>query len=265
MELIWIFMLTLVSFLLVAAIASATILFIFHQPFLPSIFQKYKFKSGERALFVYPHPDDETVSAGSLIVCLIKKGLHVKIVSVTKGEKGDELVKVGPEELKTIRTAEFAQSMKVLGAEDFELLDMGDGQLKSKMTELKVRVNELIKQFDPQFIVTYEQGGVYGHPDHVALSRVVDQLSKEYPAKSFIYSSAPNYVLKNIELPTFMADEVIKHSPIKYKLSCLETGGLKLTAIQQYKSQKIMARLPKAFSRLIGMYEYYTDEFEAQI
>ena len=40
-------------------------------------------------LAIFPHPDDETFSAGGLLAAARERGQHVTLISATRGEAGE--------------------------------------------------------------------------------------------------------------------------------------------------------------------------------
>lgn len=124
-----------------------------------------------RLLVLFPHPDDESFAAGGTIARYASKdNVEVRVVCFTRGEAGEFN---GEEDhgldLGTIRTKEFANSMKQLGIENHELKNLPDGKL-SQTKALREKVEKTIREFHPTTVITYEEGGMYNHSDHVALT-----------------------------------------------------------------------------------------------
>ncbi len=164
-------------------------------------------KDKYKVLVIYPHPDDETMASGGLMAKLAYDSKYnVKCVTITTGQKGDELIKLPPKELGDLRAKEFASAMKVLKIKNFEAWNFMDGNVRNEDKELRLRIKELLDKFSPDLIITYEKSGVYGHPDHVALSRIVTDVSKNYPAK-LLYTTISDRQAKFAHLPYHMAEE----------------------------------------------------------
>ena len=87
-------------------------------------------------LFIYAHPDDESVAAGGTIPLLINKGESVKIILATHGESGHTegvsqgiVKKAGG--IKALRKKEFNQACQILGVKQPSILDYHDSKCYS--------------------------------------------------------------------------------------------------------------------------------------
>ena len=154
-------------------------------------------------MLVHAHPDDETIGNGVTMASYVAAGAAVTLVSCTLGEEGEvlvpELEHLGADHddaLGPHRLGELQQAMDALGVTDFVRLggdfryrDSGmayDDQRRAIArdvlrdgifwtTDLLEAANELvplIRDRRPQVLVTYNEIGGYGHPDHVQAHRV---------------------------------------------------------------------------------------------
>lgn len=150
----------------------------------------------QRLLLVHAHPDDETIGSGATMAKYVAKGAHVTLVTCTLGEEGEILV---PElahlaadqtdELGKHRITELAAAMAELGVTDWQLLggpgtyrDSGmvgtppnerpDCFWRSDLLDAAKQLVKVIRQVRPQVLVTYDDFGGYGHPDHIQAHRV---------------------------------------------------------------------------------------------
>ena len=157
----------------------------------------------ERLLLVHAHPDDETIGTGATMAKYAAEGRGVTLVTCTAGEMGEILV---PElehlaadhedRLGEYRKGEIAAAMTVLGVTDHRWLggfgtyrDSGmqwhpDGYAipadtihdnafwHADLTEAASHLVEIVREVRPQVLVTYDQFGGYGHPDHIQAHRV---------------------------------------------------------------------------------------------
>jgi len=147
-------------------------------------------------LFVHAHPDDEVISTGATMAKYAAEGAHVTLVTCTLGEEGEVLV---PElehlsaqkddGLGEHRISELADAMKALGVDDHRWLG-GAGRWRDSgmmglptndrpdcfwQADMEQAVGELvavIREVRPQAVVTYNEFGGYGHPDHIQAHRV---------------------------------------------------------------------------------------------
>lgn len=156
-----------------------------------------------RLLLVHAHPDDESIGQGATMARYVAEGRGVTLVTCTAGEMGEILV---PElehlaadredGLGEHRRTELEAAMKELGVTDFRYLggfgtyrDSGmkwheDGHAvaaddvhenafwHADLTEASDHLVEVIREVRPQVMVTYDQFGNYGHPDHIQAHRV---------------------------------------------------------------------------------------------
>jgi N-acetyl-1-D-myo-inositol-2-amino-2-deoxy-alpha-D-glucopyranoside deacetylase len=149
-----------------------------------------------RLLLVHAHPDDESIGNGATMARYAAEGAQVTLVTCTLGEEGEVLV---PElsdlaadrsdRLGEHRIGELAAAMKELGVTDHRFLggagryrDSGMMGLPSNdrpgcfwQADLDRATAELvavIREVRPQVLVTYDENGGYGHPDHIQAHRV---------------------------------------------------------------------------------------------
>ncbi|MDQ6688227.1 MAG: N-acetyl-1-D-myo-inositol-2-amino-2-deoxy-alpha-D-glucopyranoside deacetylase, partial [Actinomycetota bacterium] len=154
-------------------------------------------------LFVHAHPDDESIGSGATMAKYVAEGTGVTLVTCTGGEEGEILVpELGhlasdkDDGLAEHRRGELAQAMKALGVTDHRYLggfgkyrDSGmawheDGHAVAgenihekafwiaDLTEAANDLVEVIREVRPQVLLTYDQFGGYGHPDHIQAHRV---------------------------------------------------------------------------------------------
>lgn len=128
-----------------------------------------------KLLFVLAHPDDETLGNGGTIARYADEGTEVHLVTATGGEEGwfgvpEEAPE--PEELARIRQNELMGAAGVLGVKDVSLLGYHDGELaNAPAPEAVGKIVSHIRRIRPQVVVTFDQNGLYGHPDHIAITQ----------------------------------------------------------------------------------------------
>jgi N-acetyl-1-D-myo-inositol-2-amino-2-deoxy-alpha-D-glucopyranoside deacetylase len=156
-----------------------------------------------RLLLVHAHPDDEAIGNGATMARYAHEGAHVTLVTCTLGEEGEVLVPDlehlaahREDTLGEHRIGELAAVMKELGVDDHRFLG-GPGRYRDSgmvydqsgsatappevkpgtfwradLLEAADLLGEVIREVRPQVLVTYDQFGGYGHPDHVQAHRV---------------------------------------------------------------------------------------------
>lgn len=143
-------------------------------------------------LFVHAHPDDESMSSGGTIARLVAEGVRVDLVTCTDGAEGEihdptlDHDEARPR-LAQIRAAELACSVDALGdgAIHQHLLGYRDSGMmgtdanahpeafwQADMADAERRLIEIVRAARPAAIVTYDENGNYGHPDHINAARI---------------------------------------------------------------------------------------------
>lgn len=141
---------------------------------------------------VHAHPDDEATSTGGVLAKAAAEGIRTVLVTCTDGRCGDgpDGVKPGepghdPEVVVQLRRQELEKSCAVLGVSDLELLGYADSGMMGWATndapgafwatpveQAAARLAELMERYRPDVVVTYDENGFYGHPDHIQAHRI---------------------------------------------------------------------------------------------
>lgn len=137
-----------------------------------------------RLLFVGAHPDDETFGVGGTLARYALEGVSVYYACATRGEAGSvdaELMK-GYGEVSELRWAELECAGRILGLEGIQYLGYRDsGMLGSEdnrhpmalaaapVEEVAGKIVKVIREVQPQVVVTFDPIGGYRHPDHIAV------------------------------------------------------------------------------------------------
>ena len=138
-------------------------------------------------MFVHAHPDDESMATGGVMARLVAEGVRVDLVTCTDGAEGEiHDPTLDPEEarprLVEIRAAELDCSVDALGGGGIHhhRLDYRDSGMigtpandhpdcfwQADLVEATRRLVEIVREARPATIVTYDENGNYGHPDHI--------------------------------------------------------------------------------------------------
>lgn len=137
-------------------------------------------------LHIYAHPDDESFGNPATITLYANQGVRMGLLTFTRGEAGLTNGVCKPDELGDVREAELKDACHVLGVKDMTLWNYPDGGLKSiDDSEIIPRIEEFIRNFSPEVVVTYGEDGVTGHPDHITVggwvTKAFHRLVKENP------------------------------------------------------------------------------------
>lgn len=152
---------------------------------------------GYRVLLVHAHPDDETINNGATMAMYADLGADVTLITCTRGEEGEVLVEEHLHKAATQddllgehRVIELADAMKALGVKDHRFLgaphkryrDSGmmdtepnnreDSFWKADFEEATRYLVDVIDEVKPHVLITYDEFGGYGHPDHIQAHRV---------------------------------------------------------------------------------------------
>ena len=164
-----------------------------------------------RLLFVHAHPDDETLATGATIAHYAARGAQVRVVTCTLGEEGEvigdkwaHLAVDHADQLGGYRIAELTAALNALGVDGPEYLGGAGRWRDSGMAGTPPRHHQrfidadpqetvgalvaVIRELRPHVVVTYDQNGGYGHPDHihcheVTMAAVAAAADAEHPGE----------------------------------------------------------------------------------
>ncbi|GAA0802983.1 N-acetyl-1-D-myo-inositol-2-amino-2-deoxy-alpha-D-glucopyranoside deacetylase [Spirilliplanes yamanashiensis] len=163
----------------------------------------------QRLLLVHAHPDDEVIGTGATMAHYAAAGAHVTLVTCTLGEEGEihlpELAQLEArqaDQLGGYRLTELARSCAALGVTDQRWLggagryrDSGMMGLETNnhprafwqadLDEAAGHLVEIMREVRPQVLITYDDNGFYGHPDHIQAHRVAMRAAGLAAAEGF--------------------------------------------------------------------------------
>lgn len=127
-------------------------------------------------LCVAAHPDDESLGFGPTLARYAAEGAEVHLITATRGQKGwkgKPKDYPGPERLGQIRSVELARAAQALGLRAMHHLGYMHGALERAYPREAVgKIARYIAVLRPQVVLTFGPHGIYGHPDHVAISQL---------------------------------------------------------------------------------------------
>lgn len=139
---------------------------------------------------VHAHPDDEVFSTGGTLAKYAAAGDRPIVVYGTRGEEGemhdpDRRPEEAIPRLGEIRTAEVQAAADVLGVRDLYFLGYRDSGMadteanhrpdnfhNAPLDEAVDRLLAIMQRTQPLVVVTYDENGGYGHPDHIKTHQV---------------------------------------------------------------------------------------------
>ncbi len=142
-------------------------------------------------LLVHAHPDDEASTTGGTIARYAAAGARVVLVTCTNGELGDTPEGLKPEHddhdtalVAAHRLAELEESVRILGISRSVLLGYHDSGMEgweynedvrsfflTPLAEAAAKLAIVLEEEQPDVVITYDENGFYGHPDHIKANR----------------------------------------------------------------------------------------------
>lgn len=160
-------------------------------------------------LLVHAHPDDETIATGATMAHYAAAEVPVTLVTCTLGEEGEihvpalaDLASDRGDQLGGYRIWELAAACAALGVTDHRFLGGAGCYRDSGMmgtpanqhpralwqADLAVAAGQLLgvmRETRPRVLVTYDPGGLYGHPDHIKAHQLAMRAAELATAEGF--------------------------------------------------------------------------------
>ncbi|MET9267799.1 N-acetyl-1-D-myo-inositol-2-amino-2-deoxy-alpha-D-glucopyranoside deacetylase [Amycolatopsis sp. NPDC004079] len=183
-----------------------------------------------KLLLVHAHPDDESIATGGVIARYAAEGVEVCVVTCTLGEEGEivpprlaRLVAAEADQLGGYRSGEMAAAAAALGLARHEYLG-GIGRWRDSgmagtpaaehpraftggsAAEQAAQLRELIDDFAPQVVVTYDSFGGYGHPDHIRAHEITMAAAPDAPSVERVFHVVQSEAALTVGLAELRAD-----------------------------------------------------------
>lgn len=141
-------------------------------------------------LCVHPHPDDEAIACGGVLARYGDEGVATHVVTCTGGEAGENLagIDLGEHDLVWHRRQEMADAATALGLTGHRWLGFRDSGMAgtddnahaeafaaADLYEAAGRLARVLRDLRPDVVVSDDEHGTYGHPDHVRAHRVTER------------------------------------------------------------------------------------------
>ena len=256
----------------------------------------------KRLLGIFPHPDDEGTMSGALLT-YGQAGVETGLVCITHGEVGEiaDPALATPETLGVVREGEMRAAAEALGVGNLWILGYRDSGMagtsdnqnphalvQANPAEVVGRLVAIIREFRPQVLVTFDETGGYGHPDHIAAYKHATSAfyaaadAVQYPelgaahlVSKLYYSSIPRSALR--KMGTWMQNQDLGSQAWLMKLDPEQLGlpdeqidvRLDVRALQDAKDKSwamhrtqmnpnsAMAKMPAEIMGEWRNYEYY--------
>jgi LmbE family N-acetylglucosaminyl deacetylase len=169
-------------------------------------------------LLAFAHPDDEGMSSGAMMKAKAD-GHRVVLVTATRGEVGeiynmDEAA--SRPRLGEIRTRELEDAARVIGIDRLEFMGYRDSGMvrtadnddprsfhQAPLDEAVERLVAILREERPDVVVTFDEDGMYGHPDHVKIHHVTNaaldgmlRASDSWTPRKVYYTALPRSLLQ---------------------------------------------------------------------
>jgi mycothiol S-conjugate amidase len=144
-----------------------------------------------RLMTVHAHPDDESSKGAATMAKYVAEGHEVMVVTCTGGERGDILNPAMErpdvsENMIEHRRREMAKAAEILGVQHRWLGFVDSGLPQGDplpplpegcfalvpLAESVPRLVEVMREFKPHVVITYDENGGYPHPDHIRTHEV---------------------------------------------------------------------------------------------
>jgi LmbE family N-acetylglucosaminyl deacetylase len=239
---------------------------------------------------VHAHPDDEASTTGGILAKYAAEGIRTVLVTCTNGELGDTpTAKPGDEEHDTadvvaMRMSELEASCKVLGVSHLETLGYHDSGMEGwesnnapgsfwsmAVAEAAAPLVALMEKYQPDVVVTYDDYGFYGHPDHIQAHRITMAALEQTGSGAKLYfpafrrSNLPRFREQleqaGLEMPDVdETDFGVEDDAIGAIVDCREFAQAKRDALAAHVSQQeniFFLRIPmEAFTEAFGIEEF---------
>jgi N-acetyl-1-D-myo-inositol-2-amino-2-deoxy-alpha-D-glucopyranoside deacetylase len=172
----------------------------------------------ERVLFVHAHPDDETISTGGTLATLVDRGAAVTVITCTRGERGEVIppelkyALQSQQTLSSLRELELRKALAILGVTDHRFLGDADARWSGRpprryvdsgmrwgaqgaeasgtfdpssftaaeFGDVAADIAAVIVEIEPDVVVSYNEWGGYGHPDHIRAHQAARRAAEVY-------------------------------------------------------------------------------------
>ncbi|MEM7116585.1 MAG: PIG-L family deacetylase [Chloroflexota bacterium] len=225
--------------------------------------QKSKSSNPLKVLGVYAHPDDESFCVGGTLAKYAAMGAETMVVSFTQGEAGQihDTQVATRQTLGQTRANELVEACKLLGVRHVRCFDYGDGRLSDvPFEQLIAKVTYIIREFQPDIVLTFGEDGAYGHPDHIVIGAATNE--------AFQLAGNPAYCSDQLQngLPLHTPSHLYhSYFPRQNELLLKHLAGwLENMSGERFHGQADYLRGLRIFSKSLSMLGYANDHVEIE-
>ncbi len=241
---------------------------------------------------VHAHPDDEAFFGAGATAHYAALGYRVVLVTCTNGRLGFDLdgregVEVGHDHLETraVRAAELQRAAALLGVtrvvtlgfedsgmRDWPTIDDPGAFVNADVEAVSGTLAALFDEVGASVVVTYDESGFYGHPDHVRAHGLTRRaVERSRTVQRLYYPVVPAGILSRVTegaaalgltLPAWVleADLTVDDASVATTLDVSEWSALKQRAMATHASQidnGDLVHMDERLFRLMFGVEYY--------
>lgn len=187
---------------------------------------------------IFAHPDDEAFGPSGSIAKFAKER-DVYIICVTDGDAGQNSSSQ-TEELGKIRRNELLKSAGILGVKEVFFLGYKDGGLCNNLYhELASKIEQKLKELDPDTLMTFDLTGISGHIDHITVALVTTFVFRNSATVStLLYYGEKAAVLDEYHDYFIYMPPGLKDTEIDMEIDINEYWDTKIMAMKTHVSQK---------------------------
>jgi LmbE family N-acetylglucosaminyl deacetylase len=240
---------------------------------------------------LHAHPDDEALLTGGTLARAAHEGHRVVLVTATDGERG---LSVATTDLAAVRREELHRAAELLGVARvirLEYQDSGWGEESEGASDrafagvdpatVARRVTQIVAEERAELLLSYDEAGGYGHPDHLAVHRVgrivaattgVRLLEATVPRESLqraLRLAAFARVVPEGAAAVDVDASFVRRGDITHRVDVRQFLSVKQAALRVHASQavggsdlrtvRLLASLPRPLARFVLGREWYVD------
>lgn len=200
----------------------------------------------KRVVFgIFAHPDDEAFLSSGSFLKWTDEGAKLHLICATRGENGQNPDEVA--DLSTTRLKEWHEAGRLLGASSQTQLDYPDGSLSNRLFhELAKKMVAVINQHADDNakidLVTYENCGITGHLDHIAMSFITTyiymNLKEKYSNLRLLYGCACDAISPRNDVSYVFMPKGCSHSDVDITEDVHDVLERKKAVMRAHRSQR---------------------------
>ncbi|CAC21467.1 putative N-acetylglucosaminyl-phosphatidylinositol de-N-acetylase [Schizosaccharomyces pombe] len=198
----------------------------------------------ESILFVFAHPDDESMFFGPTIDYLGNQhSTRVHVLCLSNGN-ADGLGSVREKELVVAASKYQIDKTNVHVVSDPQLQD--GMQAKWDPTDVAKHISQIIERYNIKTLITFDNKGISGHPNHIACYEGAMKIVKATPQVQVFVLESVNIFRKYISyldtIPTLVQSQAGRNDTIIIHADRKSTQRIRDAMVRGHKSQMVWFR-----------------------